>query len=409
LKKLLQITLGILTAIGGMIDIGNLVANPQAGARFGMGLAWVIVLGAIGIILYAEMAGRVAAISHHATFDVIRERLGPRVALANLIASVSLTVLTLIAEIGGVALVLELGSGINYLVWIPILALLVWLVVWRVKFQAMEKVYGLMGVAMLVVLVAVWRLHPDWGQLWHQASHPSVPPNEDLPTYLYFAIAQLGSVMMPYQVLFFSSGAVEEGWTRQDLFVERANVYIGFSLGTLIALALMTGATLVLAPRGINVEQLSQAALPTAVALGRIGLLLLFVGMFAAVFGAALETAMSSGYSLAQYFGWQWGKMVAPAEASRFHLSVLVAIVVAASAALTTVDPIKVTEFVVVLSAAAMPLTYLPILIVANDPDYMDTKVNSRLANVLASGYLVLLVVVALATVPLMIVTKLGA
>jgi manganese transport protein len=215
--------------------------------------------------------------------------------------------------------------------------------------------------------------------------------------------------MMPYQVLFFSSGAVEEGWTRQDLFVERANVYIGFSLGTLIALALMTGATLVLAPRGINVEQLSQAALPTAVALGRIGLLLLFVGMFAAVFGAALETAMSSGYSLAQYFGWQWGKMVAPAEASRFHLSVLVAIVVAASAALTTVDPIKVTEFVVVLSAAAMPLTYLPILIVANDPDYMDTKVNSRLANVLASGYLVLLVVVALATVPLMIVTKLGA
>jgi len=49
LKKLLEVTLGILTAIGGMIDIGNLVANPKAGARFGMGLAWVIVLGAIGI------------------------------------------------------------------------------------------------------------------------------------------------------------------------------------------------------------------------------------------------------------------------------------------------------------------------------------------------------------------------
>jgi hypothetical protein len=30
LKKLLEVTLGILTAIGGMIDIGNLVANPQA-------------------------------------------------------------------------------------------------------------------------------------------------------------------------------------------------------------------------------------------------------------------------------------------------------------------------------------------------------------------------------------------
>jgi len=39
----------------------------------------------------------------------------------------------------------------------------------------------------------------------------------------------------------------------------------------------------------------------------------------------------------------------------------------------------------------------------------MGTKTNSRLANALAFGYLGLLIVVSLATVPLMIVTKLGA
>ena len=38
---------------------------------------------------------------------------------------------------------------------------------------------------------------------------------------------------------------------------------------------------------------------------------------------------------------------------------------------LTTVDPIKVTEYSVVFSAVALPLTYFPILVVANDPDYM--------------------------------------
>ena len=50
---------------------------------------------------------------------------------------------------------------------------------------------------------------------------------------------------------------------------------------------------------------------------------------------------------------------------------------------LTTVDPIKVTEYSVVFSAVALPLTYFPILVVANDPDYMGTSVNGRMANVL--------------------------
>ena len=67
-------------------------------------------------------------------FDLIRERLGPRTGLVTLIASFLVTLLTLIAEIGGVALAFELASGVNYLLWMPVAALAVWLVIWRVKF-----------------------------------------------------------------------------------------------------------------------------------------------------------------------------------------------------------------------------------------------------------------------------------
>lgn len=68
---------GLLTAIGGFVDIGDLVTDSLVGARFGMGLAWVILLGVVGISVFAEMSGRVAAISGRATFDLIRERFGP--------------------------------------------------------------------------------------------------------------------------------------------------------------------------------------------------------------------------------------------------------------------------------------------------------------------------------------------
>ena len=87
MKRLLAVTLGILTAIGGFVDIGDLVANSETGARFGMRLAWVVVVGVIGICVYAEMSGRVAAVSQRPVFDLIRERLGPRAALANLVGT----------------------------------------------------------------------------------------------------------------------------------------------------------------------------------------------------------------------------------------------------------------------------------------------------------------------------------
>ena len=63
-------------------------------------------------------------------------------------------------------------------------------------------------------------------------------------------------------------------------------------------------------------------------ALGKVGLAFLIVGFVAATFGAALETALSTGYSISQYLGWQWGKYVAPRNAARFHAVVLTAIIV---------------------------------------------------------------------------------
>jgi Mn2+/Fe2+ NRAMP family transporter len=409
MKRVLSIFLGILTAIGGFVDIGDIVANAEAGARFKWGLAWVVVIGVLGIVLFAEMSGRVAAVSGRATFDLVRERLGPRLALANLGASFFVTFLTLIAEIAGVALALELATSVNYLLWIPLVGFGVWLVIWRLPFEALERIFGLLGLALVVFAVAAFHLAPDWGDIVHQATHPGVPHGEGIPTYWYFAIGLFGAAMTPYEVFFFSSGAVEEAWSEEDLGTNKANVFIGFPLGGLLSLSLMTVAAVVLNPLDVSADHLSQAALPAVVSLGKVGLAFVLMGFFAATFGAALETGLSAGYTVAQYFGWQWGKLVAPRDAARFHTVVLASVLVAVVVGLTSVDPIKVTEYSIVFSAVALPLTYLPILVVANDPTYMGDRVNGRLANGLGSVYLVVILVAAAAAIPLMIATKGGA
>jgi manganese transport protein len=409
MSRLFAVALGILTAIGGFVDIGDLVTNAVVGSRFGLSLAWVVVVGVVGICVFAQMSGRVAAVSGRATFEIIRERLGPGAGLANLAASFLINLLTVAAEIGGVALALQLASSVSPTLWIPVAAFAVWLVIWRVKFSIMENVAGLLGLALIVFAVSLFLLHPDWPGLAAQAVQPAVPSSESGATYWYYAVALFGAAMTPYEVFFFSSGAVEEKWTRKDISQSRVNVLVGFPLGGTLSLAIAACATVVLLPRGLEVTKLSQVVLPVAQAGGKIALAFALVGILAATFGAALETTLSSGYILAQFFGWSWGKFRRPAQAARFHVAMMLCLVIGVGILATGVDPIQVTEFSVVFSAVALPLTYLPILVIANDREYMGDDVNGRPTNVVGMVFLVLILVAALAAIPLMIVTGAGS
>ncbi len=405
---MLALALGVMTAIGGFVDIGNLVTSGVTGARFGTTLTWAIVVGTMGMVLYGEMAGRVAAVAQRPVFHVIRERLGVRFGLTNLVAASLLSVVTLAAEIGGMGLVLELVTGVSYIIWTPVVAFALWLTVWRVPFTAMENVLGLLGLALVVFVVVLFVAPTDWGALLHGATHPNVTPREGHPMYFFYAISLFGACIVPYQVIFFSSGGREEGWTVAKLPEMRLNVLVGFPLGGLLSVAIMWAAAGALQGRQIDVGHLGQVALPAADGLGAIGLVVALVGFAAAVFAAGAECALSIGYGVAQYFGWAWGKQRAPREVPRFQLVTLVSIIVATALVMTTIDPVTLTIVSVVLGAAAIPLTYFPILVIANDREYLGERVNRSWLNLVSTVFLLLMVVVSVVAIPLLLITKMG-
>src|ERR671933_1198169 len=161
--KVFQVALGILAAIGGFVDIGDLVFNVSAGATFGYQLLWVIVVGVVGIITYSEMCGRVAAVSGKAVFDVVRERLGFRVGLWALVSAQVVNLMTLTAEVGGVAICLQLLSGLPYRWLIVIACVALAVVVWVTSFEWIERIFGYGGLCLLVFAVAAVELHPGLG------------------------------------------------------------------------------------------------------------------------------------------------------------------------------------------------------------------------------------------------------
>jgi Mn2+/Fe2+ NRAMP family transporter len=132
------------------------------------------------------------------------------------------------------------------------------------------------------------------------------------------------------------------------------------------------------------------------------------IGILFAVGGAAIDSALSGAYNLAQFLGWEWGKYRAPVHAPRFTLAWIAMLVLGFFIVVTGVDPIMVTEISVIFSVVALPLTYIPILLVANDRAYMGQYANGRIANVFGIAFLLVILVIAVAAVPLMVVTNMG-
>lgn len=410
MKKALEIFLGVMTALGGFVDIGELVFMAQAGARFSYSLLWVTVLGTIGIIVYSEMCGRIAAIAKQPVFVVIRQRLGPTLGMITWIASTLVNVITCAAEIGGIALLLKLLLG-GAPVWMPLAAAAVMIVLIGVlPFRWIERVFGVAGLSMIVFFVAAIAVHPDW----HAAARdlaPNLPHlhGHDLVLYGYFIVGILSSVMMPYEVYFYSSGGIEEGWTEGDLLPNKINTIVGFTLGSLVSMAILVLAAVLFLPRGIVPDTLGSSAMLVGIPYGRIGITLALVGMLTAVAGAAAETALAGAYNFAQYFDHTWGRSLPMRRTKKFDAAWIAMFVIAAIIVTTGVDPVQIVELSVMAAVVCLPFTYLPILLTARDRAIMGKHVNGPIANVLGWVFFVVITATAVAAPILLVATGMGS
>jgi manganese transport protein len=214
---------------------------------------------------------------------------------------------------------------------------------------------------------------------------------------------------MPYEIYFYSSGGIEEGWTEENLGENRANSIVGFGLGGVLSAGLVVLAARILLPAGVTPDTLGATALAAERALGETALILALVGIVFAVGGAAIDTCFSGAYNVAQYMRWEWGHTKGARRAPGWYGTAATFFVGAYAIIATGLNPVQVTEYAVVLSAVLLPLTYLPLLRAARNPKLMGDHVNGGLANVLGAVYFVLICIIAVAAPVLLVITGAGS
>jgi len=406
----LELTLGIMTAVGGFVDISELVFAAKAGSTFGYALIWVFAWSTVGIIVFSEMSGRVAAVAKQPVFNLMRHRLGLKLGLVTLAASIVANLITCAAELGGVALIVNYLTGAPYMLMAVALTVLLILSIWVLPFKWIERVYGLLGLFMIVFAVALVAIHPPWGKI-AGGLVPQVPhglSSKEMLTFAYFVVAIISAVMFPYEVYFYSSGGIEEGWSLKDILTNRVTSIVGMGLGSLLGIAILSSSAQLFGPANVDPAIPGSVALEAAIPFGKWGLIIALLGMFFAVAGAAVETCLANAYSIAQFFGWIWGRHKKPWEAPRFTLTWIALFLVALAIVLTGIDVMVLVEFAILFSVLVLPLTYLPLLLLADDKKYMGEHVNGPVAKVLGWFYFAVITMAAVAALPLYILTSGG-
>lgn len=401
MSKILEIALGIITSVGGFLEIGSVTTAAQAGASFGYQLLWAILLGTLCLIFLVEMSGRLAAVSKHTIVDAMRERFGFPFYSIVAVGMMIVAFMVLVAELGGIGLSLQILTGVRFSWWAIPISLAVWLLMWKGTFKLIEHGSSLLGLVTISFVVAAVRMHPDWST----AAHGLIPSlaGDQKAKYGFIAVSILGASISPYLMYFYSSGAIEDKWDKTYVPINRVIAGLGMSFGGFLSMAVLVAAALALRPNGIDVEKFEQAALLMTTVLPKWGFYLFALAMLFACLGAALEISLSIAYFFAQGFGWNWSEDLTPSEDARFSFTYTLIILLAAVPLVLGIDPIKVTMMSMALTAATLPLAIVPFLFLMNDPVYLGEHRNGWISNTVVTIIILISFVLSVISIPLQI------
>ena len=213
----------------------------------------------------------------------------------------------------------------------------------------------------------------------------------------------MGASISPYLAVFYSSGAIEDEWTAEYIGVNRVTSALGNFFGGGLAVMVLVCAAMVLAPRHIKADSFEHISFLLATPLGRSGTALFIATVCATCFGATMEIVLSMAYLLAQGFGWAWSQNLKPVKDARFTVAWSVVLLVAAAIIVAGADPLKLTNISMVATAASLPLTIVPLVVLMNDRGVMAKYTNGWVSNVAVGVLAILSIALCVAALPLQI------
>ena len=357
-------------------DPSGIATYSQAGAQFGYGLLWTMVLTfplMSAVQLVSAHIGRVTGSGLASNLVAMF----PRRAVAVLIAILLIAnIINIGADLSAMAAAASLVAGGGEHVFVIAFALVSTLLQLFIPYHRYTRVLKWLTLSLFAYVGVLLVVRVDWrsaglGMVW--------PRRLGLDAVVTI-VALLGTTISPYLFFWQSSQEAEEladagakplrqtpkraeGQFRRMRF----DTLAGMAFSNLIALAIIIATAATLNSKGVttinSAAEAAQALRPVA---GNFAFALFAIGIIGTGFLAVPVLAGSGAFAVAEIFGWKEGLEYQPQQATGFYAIIVVATVLGVAIDWSPLDPMRALFWSAVLNGvAAVPLMAAMMVVVS--------------------------------------------
>ena len=216
------------------MDPGNFATNIQAGAKYGYGLLWVVLLANVIAMLFQALSAKLGIVTGRNLAEMCRDQFPKPVVWAMWVISEIAAMATDLAEFLGGAIGLSLLFGIPLLYGMVVTGIIVYgiLMFERFGFRPVELIIGsLVAVIALCYLIEMFIAPVDWRAAALHTVLPQIPDGEAL----LLSVGIIGATVMPHAV-YLHSGLTQARIPARDASEKRKIVRIS-NTEVIVALA----------------------------------------------------------------------------------------------------------------------------------------------------------------------------
>ncbi len=226
------------------VDPGNFATNIQAGARYGYGLLWVVLLANGAAMLFQALSARLGIATGHNLAELCRAHFSRPVVLAMWAVSEVAAMATDLAEFLGGAIGLSLLFHLPLLAGMVITAAATYAILMldRRGYRPLEiAITALVGVITLSYLIELVLAPPDWAAAARDIVHPVLAGGDEVG----LAVGIVGATVMPHAIYLHSGLTQARGRTTTEgglaglLRYSNIEVVVALTLAGLVNVAMV--------------------------------------------------------------------------------------------------------------------------------------------------------------------------